>query len=120
MLSLNRSLWDLVGSWWNSDRVRISPTIREIWKLAPGDVITIEECDWTVIQQRVQVDGDSEKILICQSGSAQARLTIRCDRTQRDVLLLWSVNRQVERLFIADVQIWKGVETMADERSLAP
>jgi hypothetical protein len=105
--SLLRCVGDLLRSWWQVDRIRVSPNAGRLLRLRPGNIVCIADRDIEVVSRSVSQSPSGPSICYrCRSadGSAQLCVTpIVCGAGER---ITWK-EKAVERSLTADeVEVW--------------
>ena len=78
MRELVTDLWRLVQSWWNVDRIRVSPREGRLLRLQPPCILLVEGCPVEVLSR---ILGQSTRGLTiayeCRSAAGACRLTVQ-------------------------------------------
>ena len=98
---------DLLHSWWQVDRIRVSPREGGLLRLRPPCLIQL--CSQSVEVQRRRVDRDSEEPCIvydCLGPFGPGELRVRPVGVREGPQLRWIGNWGEQVLSADDIQLW--------------
>jgi hypothetical protein len=96
-----------IRGWWSSDRIRISPAEGRMFRIAIGDILTVDDTHFEVLSRTsLSAGGGPAMELTCrsESGCGTCRVTITlCEGTER---ITWNDGDLDREILSRDVDCW--------------
>lgn len=96
----------LIRSWWDVDRIRISPHEGKLWRLQPGNILNIAGEEVEVVSRHVLLQGEGTLELLCRTRTGQAKLQVSSSPSASSPQVWWETESGRSRLHVAEVRIW--------------
>jgi hypothetical protein len=105
--SLLRCIGDLLRSWWQVDRIRVSPSAGRLLRLQPGNIVGIADRDIEVVSRCVSQSPSGSSICYqCRSADGSAQLCVTPVVFGVGERITWT-EKDLERSLTADeVEVW--------------
>lgn len=103
MFDVYRNVCSLLGHWWSSDRIRVSPHEGQLLRIQPGDLLTVAGVDAEVVGR--SLIEERSLCLTCHTAEGPAELLIAIPPNRRPVG--WDVAGVCRQLSQNDIQIWQ-------------
>lgn len=106
MWHLFRRLGSLLHSWWQRERIRVSPTDGRLLGLTPGCVVIIDGTPAQVVaRERGPPAGEPRVIYVCRTRAGTAILQVRRRQGERGCQVRWRESDFVRDLTEDDIEV---------------
>jgi hypothetical protein len=105
--SIWRDLLNTVRTWWDTDRIRVSPNDGRLLRIQPGDLMTIEGLDIEVLDRSLNSTERGELLqLNCRGPLGTATLTVAIDTEVINQKATWAQSGFERPIDLDEIQIW--------------
>lgn len=98
-----RDLCSLLGYWWSSDRIRVSPHEGQLLRIQPGDLLTVAGVDAQVVNRSLTTE--HSLCLTCQTEAGPAELHVPTPPNRGPVG--WHTSGVCRMLTEDDILVWR-------------
>ena len=88
-MQILRDLWRLIRSWWQVDRIRISPSEGRLWRLDPPCVVFVDGTPVEVLR-KLPTTQDASRVVEyeCLCAGREARLAVNGDSARSSLQIV--------------------------------
>jgi hypothetical protein len=103
--ALFRSVQRLVNSWWQSDRIRVSPSAGRLLRLRPPCCLHVYG-QYAEIVERAEPNGTLAVVYGCRTRAGSGTLMVRLDSATANAVVEWHQDGRTVRLLAEDVEVF--------------
>lgn len=99
-----RDFWKIIASWWNTDRIRISPRDGRLFRIMPDDLLTVDGVDLEVLDRTLVIGEECQSLrLDCRSPSGSVTVSVMIQAKPK---VFWTNSESSREISAEGVEIW--------------